>query len=244
MKKHIAVTAGLLLVASCGHLTPAFAHDRGNDTYVAPDPAGVFSPVVDYRTGASAPVEGHFCTGFYIGEGRFVSAGHCLSDATSEWRILVENPNGGTHTLKPDFTLTSNMATFNGQDFSVAFVDPKLTDDLTALSLKCDYAPKVGDAVAMEGFPADLGREVTTGYIAAAKATKVGGWSQPLFRTQLPSAGGFSGSPVRLGGIDGPVIGILVGSLPDDKVLSLVQPLAPLCKVLNIKGVDTAAPAS
>lgn len=194
------------------------------------DPSGAYSPIVEVADDTLAQ-EG-FCTGFYIGGGKFVSAGHCLAERREGFLFKSTNPNGGKQQYKVDFTLNSFLENFGGQDFSITFVDPDLTKDLTALPLACDYSPVIGDVVTMEGFPEDLGRISVEGRVAAAKATPWASWSKPLFRTQLPASYGNSGSPVMK---DGKVIGILVGSLPNDRVLTAVQPISVVCKVLGIK---------
>jgi V8-like Glu-specific endopeptidase len=199
-----------------------------NDDPVKPDPAGQFSSVVQLvETGKT---DG-FCTGFYIGKGVFVSAGHCVNDNTKSWGFLASNENGGTRFSKIDFPISSFPGDYSSQDFSVTFVDPEIVDDLVPLPLNCGYTPEIGDAISVEGFPEDMGRMVTVGQIAATKATPWKLWSKPVFRAQVPVSYGNSGSPVMH---NGKVIGILVGVLPNDRVLATVQPISVVCKVLGL----------
>lgn len=226
----------LAVLASCG-VHPAFAKGDGDFTIAAPDPATVFSPIgqlIDdaYQKSASSsssPVDlttKGFCTAFYIGGGKFLSAGHCLKDQSAKFNVIVSSPSGAIQTRAVETFLSSPPDGFNANDFAVIYVDPALTVDLKPLPLDCDYVPKVGDIVDVEGFPEDLGRISVEGRVAATKEVKWAIWSKPLIRLQVPISYGNSGSPVMFGD---KVIGIAVGVLPNNRTLSTAQPITAYC---------------
>lgn len=241
-RKRLSLIAALAMtLAACPN---AFAKGD-NDEGPKVDPAGVYSPVgqlIDVQpngsTGAATLADGTlatpegFCTAFFVGDGTFITAGHCLRDKETRFAVQVSNENGATQVRQVDTFMASPPDNFNANDFAVVYVDPELTKDLAPLALDCGYKPKLGDAVSVEGFPEDLGRISVTGQVAAAKETKWSGWSKPLIRMAIPISYGNSGSPVTH---DGKVVGIAVGVLPNNRTLSAAQPISAYCKIFKAK---------
>lgn len=195
-------------------------------------PAGHPNPIVNLTKGGDG-----FCTGFYVGLDRsgkygvFITAGHCLADAESDWRFSTENDSGGSFSVKPDFAVVSSPFNKNQHDFSIVYVDKALVADYPPLTLGCDDAVVLGEAISAEGFPADLGRTAVKGYIASGATTiKASLWNRDTYKVELPVIGGNSGSP--LFNEKYRVIGIVIGVYGQTSI-SLAQPIAPVCEVLG-----------
>lgn len=186
-----------------------------------------WNPVVQLSNG---------CTGFYIGNGVFLSAGHCMG-STKAWTLNADNANGGKRSFPVDTTVYSNPDDWNGQDTAIIYVNPVLTKELKPLELDCSGKVwPVGTGIAVEGFPETLGRVYVTGTVSGAPSPwgpGKGGWYKDVYRMQLPLSYGNSGSPVF--NLDtGKVIGIAVGVLPNNRALSVFQPIDFACRVMGL----------
>lgn len=202
----------------------------------ADDKAVLPAPVVDETAWNPVVRLSNGCTGFYIGDGVFLSAGHCMGEAKA-WSIGTDNAKGAKKTIAVDTMIYSNPADWSGQDTAIIYTNPILTKGMKPVSLDCSGTVwPIQTPIATEGFPEDYGRNYTVGVISAKaspwKAGK-GGWYKDLYRTQLPVSYGNSGGPV-FNTDTGKVIGVLVGVLPNNRSLSAVQPIDFACRVLGL----------
>ncbi len=173
-----------------------------------------------------------FCTGFYIGAGRFVTAGHCASDATSPMHIRMQN--GTFRELDVEIIVVSDPDK-GMPDFAILEGDKNASSlkDRNPVVLDCGHKSKVGEDIRSEGFPGGLGFITTWGKVSGP-TEKIGPWKKPVTRTNIAVAGGNSGGPIFVDKT-GAVLGILVGALSANADLSLVQPIGPVCSLLGLK---------
>ena len=183
---------------------------------------------------AFSPIdETGFCTVFYIGDQRFISAGHCASDGKGAKKIILQNGNQVPVEVIAFANPSQGMA-----DFSVLEAgDPRFTANIKPAKLECGYKPVIGYTVRAEGFPQDMGFTTTWGRIsraAAPWAADHGGWTKPVFGVNISISNGDSGGPL-FDDATGEVIGILVGALPKNQTLVVAQPIGPVCALLGLK---------
>lgn len=162
------------------------------------------------------------CTGFYLGNGLMMTAGHCVSDQYGEVRNSVTkkcaehswllnfhaqniSPDGsvGFHTADRFTCQEVVSASYNAKiDYAIIRISGAL-DSLTALTLNPQQNLERGLKVSMAGFPAGLPAKYTdqaTVFYSSA--------GQSFFKTDLDAFFGNSGSPVF--NEQQEVIGILV----------------------------------
>lgn len=200
MLSRIAAALGVLILSS-----GAIAAD--------PIPAPV-SPVVQ--------IDGN-CTGFHIGGGRIVTAGHCI-DKLGGFKVVLSDGREVGATL----VIYSNPRT--GDDMAMI----KISVEPDALSLACGPPPAVGTVIHMTGYPGGYGLATVWGRVAGTPREYEGVWRDAI-PINISSFGGFSGSPVMTE--DGKVIGILTGSLVENKTLAMAVPVYRLCELIGHKWV-------
>ena len=221
MNIRLTTIVAAFLISAVGS-APSFARPA-DDLAPKADRGAVFDPVVRLTNG---------CTGFHIGNGIFLSAGHCMGMKTA-WSLETENDNGGKRSFKVDTMIYSNPNDWNAQDTAIIYVEPILTKALPALDLDCSgTVHPIGTEIATEGFPEDYGRNYTVGYISAKPSPHNKVWQKAVYRAQLPISYGNSGGPV-FDLATGKVIGVMVGLLPNNRTLSIVQPIDFACRVLG-----------
>lgn len=169
---------------------------------------------------------GDGCTGWYIGNNLFVTASHCV-----EGPNMVFTFKDGSQ-VKGKLAILSNL--YAGFDDFAVF---KATDSVgysLSLAMKCDTVPNIGDSLHMTGYPGGkggIGRTTMWGRAASEVQPQHGLWPG-VYTVQISSLGGFSGSPVM--NEAGKVVGILVGSEPENKTIAFVQPIGKLCGILGL----------
>ena len=173
------------------------------------------------------------CTGFHIGDGLIVTAGHCAIGASTKAFYFRDGQRGGA-----TVALSSNPLT-GFEDFAVFRASN--AEAINAVHLDCGATIIEGMAVRMTGYPGvskkegsdGFGRATVWGRVAASEILPSDPWwRKPVLRVNISSMGGFSGSPV-FSERSNKVIGILVGSMNDNHSLAFVQPLAPVCAMLG-----------
>lgn len=189
-------------------------------------------PIVVRADAVKLPAAVHLggtCTAFYIGNERFLTAGHCVLGDMSP--LKVEFPD--KRTAQVDIIAISSPAQ-SMPDFAVLQLKSSYryyADRIDAMSLNCGYEPKIGDEVSMTGYPQDLGSVTTWGKVSRAAAPWAV-WKLPVFGVNIGMAGGSSGSAIVAG--DGRTVAILVGGPPENRNLAMVQPVTPVCKLLGL----------
>lgn len=165
------------------------------------------------------------CTAFYIGDNRFVSAGHCVTSTPTELVtedkrkmdvevIVLSDPILGM----PDFLVLETKNDY-------------ITKHMEALPLNCKYQPKAGDDIKVSGYPKDFGLLTVEGKIAADKVSPWRVWKKSVLRMAVMIINGNSGAPVIR---DGQTVGIVVGGdLGGNPNLSVATPISDVCKVLG-----------
>lgn len=196
--------SGLVLAAAMS-LGVAFA-----DPIPAPEP---ISPVVQ--------IDGN-CTGFHIGGGRIVTAGHCISKMSGFKVLLSDGREVGA-------SLVMYSEPRRGDDMALLRVS---VGGIESLGLSCGAPPAVGTEIHMTGYPGGFGLSTVWGRVASAPRdyTPIGGWRDAI-PINISSFGGFSGSPVMTA--DDKVIGILTGSLVENKNLAMAVPAYRLCEFIG-----------
>ena len=164
------------------------------------------------------------CTGFHISEGLIATAAHCISKLTDHDVELSD----GTVVKGTLFFLSRAPL---GDDLAVIKIDTIAEHE--SLTLSCGSPPPVKTAIYMTGYPAVYGLATVWGRVASETRGFVGYWRVAL-PINISSYGGFSGSPVMTEG-DDLVVGVLVGSLPDNKTLALAVPAYRLCGLLALE---------
>lgn len=211
--------AGLILMWSVG----AFAGvDNGPaTTKTETTSTSLLNPVVDLNG----------CTAFYIGDNRFLTAGHCIGKSPESLKFS----NGSTD--KADVIAWSDPDVGMADWALLETTNDYQTKNIEPFELNCSYKATVGDELKMTGFPAAFeGTLITQWGRVNAEEVKIkrSPWSLPLIGFNGTSAGGFSGSPVFLEESN-EVVGILVGSVNENKNLALLQPVSAFCKVFGLK---------
>ena len=164
------------------------------------------------------------CTGFSIGGGMIVTAGHCVSGLDG-YKVVLED---GTE-LAGVLMLYSNTRV-GGDDLAVIRVSPP--DNLQDLDLWCGQTPPAGTEVHMVGYPGFYGRAEVWGRIAGGEQPYQGYWERGAFKVNISAFGGFSGSPVMATGSD-LVLGVLVGGLNGQMDLAIAVPSHRLCDLVG-----------
>lgn len=186
------------------------------------------------------------CTGFYIGGGLIVTAGHCLVPLAKYERQVVRFNN--TEKFVAVIAALSNpdigMADFG----LLRLIDDNATDPSQYIpepaapiaKLDCTGTPlSTGDAVTARGYPYDYSgggkAEITTwGKVAAGKyVSDPPFWAVPLIRHQLPLDPGSSGGALYADK-SGEIVGITIAVTPGNHSLTYSQPITVVCKYLGL----------
>lgn len=155
------------------------------------------------------------CTGFYIGEGFYVTAGHCVQ---GDFMLLSDD----------DSAVLAEVVAFEqpGADRDFAILSSADASPMPGLTLACDTKPHIGDHVSTAGFPGGVGYVAVTGEVASDERPAPPDWEHDIFWIAAPILPGNSGGPVV--NEAGEVIGIVVGMhYPSDFVI--VQPIDAVC---------------
>ncbi|MBN8997739.1 MAG: trypsin-like peptidase domain-containing protein [Rhizobiales bacterium] len=184
----------------------------------APKPEPALSPVVDLQLVSGK----HICTGFYVGNGRVVTASHCVDDFAETYKIKFTD---GTVADAHIAVIADWKRGFD--DFAIlTFAEPKTP--IRPLQLRCEV-PAVGEYVSMTGYPSDMGLTTVWGRVSGGLSTW-GPWPA-VFRVDIAAIGGNSGSAIVDG--EGRVVGILVGGYRDTS-FSVAVPMTKVCAMLDI----------
>lgn len=168
------------------------------------------------------------CTAFSIGDGLFVTAGHCLGPIVNgdgkQFNVIIEGKSYPTQVV-----LYSNEE-LGMDDFAVL----RASATVPPLWLGCFTDPKPGDSIEMSGFPGgyvDAGPITVRGYVAGRPTTWTPYWRRPGVPINIAAQGGFSGAPVL--NEYGAVVGILVGGIPEQRSLAFMTPIKRVCQALG-----------
>lgn len=221
MFKTIAFSLGLLASSF------AFAEDGPEGSSPPLTPMAVYD-AVGAITKSSSSTDG-FCTAFHIGEGMFLTAGHCIDSPRT---VYIRTDYGKTtRSFTVDYSFVSPPA--GGLDIGILHVKED-SAQIKTIELDCDTSINdldIKTPVEVIGFPASFGRTYTDGYIASKPGVVFKSeWKNPTMNLIATIAGGSSGSPVI---VDGKAVSILVGALPEERSLSVATPLDGVCEVLN-----------
>lgn len=161
----------------------------------------------------------NFCTTWYIGEEKWVTAGHCIAAASTRgWSYGVSGKRGELLFLGFD----------EQRDVAVIEIKGLKADHPFKMA---DRAPVRGDMAVVTGYPYGLPVLTTTQGIVAARNVPIGATAPISDILDIAVAGGNSGSPVL--DRDGNVIGLLWGAFTQSPH-SLSIPLESLRRDIGI----------
>jgi S1-C subfamily serine protease len=168
------------------------------------------------------------CTGFFIGDGLYVTAGHCVAIGKEPPGIVFQG-----ETVPTKVVVYSNEGA-GSDDLAVLRVVRDL--HLPALWLGCHAKLDVGDEIRVTGYPSeyvDRGRGPITvwGRVAGGPATWKPTWHRDIIPLNVSVFPGHSGSPVV--NKFGAVVGILVGGIPEERSLAVMTPISRVCAMLG-----------
>jgi len=181
-------------------------------------------------------------SGFYLGEGRFMTAGHVVT-------AIDRASNGPTPWVKfwagQSVPIKSAWHTENELDIGILEVDPaKVPAFAKPVDLACAYRPFAGETIYALGSPLDLNWAVSRGVVASTRGLLELYGRVGLDVTVAP---GSSGGPIIVP--DGRVIGVTTAILrmpplgpnkPDGPSgFSIMMGPASLCKALDAYGEGT-----
>lgn len=170
-------------------------------------------------------VGGGHGSGVYIGDGYILTAAHVAVEAGTEGTVEIKHPRSENYA---DSWTATVVWVDTRQDVALLHVKAVISDTaLKASPVSCDKF-NVGQKVVIVGWPRDLGRIQSSGYIASDE-TKRGPWAHSVV-VVAPVTFGNSGGPVY-DEQTGKVAGIAVGIL-DGTSLSLVVPVYHVCGTL------------
>ena len=159
------------------------------------------------------------CSGFSIGDGRIVTAGHCIGKFTG---FKIELSDGrvisGSLVMWSDPRKADDMAII------------QVSEDIPAVEIDCGPAPVVGTKVHITGYPGFYGLATVWGNVAGSAKGFKDAWRDAL-PINVSVAPGYSGAPVMTE--DGRVIGILVGGLTANMSLAFATPAYRLCELIG-----------
>lgn len=234
------VVAMLSLAAFACMVTPPKAAEATPvaDEEAAPPPEAVPQSIVPRVPVPTSPVVriinekgGTFCTGFLIAPRYIATAGHCLvGEGDNNLRVQADNGIIASVSIA-----AYSDADFGQKDFGLLFMTDLEARKWQPAKLDCSgEVYPVGTAIYTKGFPALSNQEVyVEGYLSGAPLPeKEGSWTKPVYPAILPIYYGHSGSPVWIKDT-GEVFGILVGTEPDQRAYTYIQPIKPICEALN-----------
>jgi S1-C subfamily serine protease len=166
------------------------------------------------------------CSGFFVGQGFILSAGHCVGDGIAK-AILLDGES------VPVTVAASSSPDFGLADWSIwkASTDGVKTEIMN-YSLDCsDRERPIGHAVRVEGFPSQDEYNVVWGRISGPTQPDIMGEHFKTIRTNLPILPGNSGSPLIDDETD-QVIGIVVTSDPLGRVINGSTTIGQVCSAL------------
>lgn len=191
---------------------------------VAPIAADPMPPVVKPLSSVVQIItsSGGSCTGFHIGGGRIVTAGHCI-DGLSGYTVIFSDDTSakGRLIMFSDARMADDMAVIKISAF----------ENMETDALYCREAPAVGTAIRITGYPGGYGLSTVWGLVAGASRAYDGAWRDAI-PVNVSVAPGFSGAPVY-DHVTGKVIGILVGALGTNASLALMTPGYRLCEFIG-----------
>lgn len=166
------------------------------------------------------------CTGFVIQPGMLVTAGHCISKLSGHHLALS---NGEA--------VEGSLSMFSSPSFAddIAVIKFAPVGSQETLPLHCGPLPPVGTPIHMTGFPGSYGLATVWGRIAGDPRMFPSTWGRAKAAINISSFGGFSGSPVM--NEAGKVVGILVGSMSDNRTLAVMVPAKRLCEFVGAEYV-------
>lgn len=161
-------------------------------------------------------------SGVYIGRNYVLTAGHVAEGFAT---VTVTHP--GTSGFWVDSWEANVVWVDKVRDFALLRIKAvSLPDTMPAAVLACKM-PELNAPIDIVGWPLNLGRLTTHGYVASDDAVR-GPW-QHSFVAVAPITFGNSGGPAY--DADGKLMGLVVG-IVDGTSLSLIAPVAPICDEL------------
>lgn len=176
------------------------------------------SPIVQLNGG---------CTGFVIQPGMLATAGHCVKAFGPVNELLFSDGS----------TVIGTVVMFSSASFAddIALIKFSALGGQEPLPLYCGPLPPVGTPIHMTGFPGGYGLATVWGRVAGAPRMFPSTWGRAKAAINISSFGGFSGSPVM--NEAGHVVGILVGSMGDNRTLAMMVPSYRLCEFIGAEYV-------
>lgn len=201
------------------------AHAQGAD---APEVTKPPPPPSSYIVRVNAG-ENTICTGFYVGNDRVVTAGHCVRNRLSDvYKVIADD----------GAEFPARVAGFGNVDLGMddwAILAIRMTPGgWDPAPLDCSKkSPPIGTEVRTEGFPGPEMSEfrVVRGWIAGVTAMFFD-WSHPVMHIQMPVIPGNSGGPV-IRQSDGAVLGIVIAFNGAAPQFSLATPIGIVCDILH-----------
>ncbi len=159
-------------------------------------------------------------TGFYIGNGKVVTAAHVVEGSVDGGKKEVINGPG---------TYLATVSLYSKEDDVAVLEIATIEPEMKALKFVC-LTPEVGTDIKIEGHPFGLPVKQTAWGKVSSGEFKFQDWNH-VYVTNSGAAPGNSGSPVST--MDGSVVGMLVGGFPVGNY-NFVVPSSTICKLLGI----------
>jgi S1-C subfamily serine protease len=181
-------------------------------------------------------VGGGHGSGSHLGNGVILTAAHVVTGETTV-RVRIASacvPFAPTPATSCSVTVPAEVLWTNSKfDVAMLRVEDVETFKVHRIGIDCS-SPKLGEAVIAKGFPLDMGRVETRGYIAGETKALGGLWAEGVI-VDIAGGAGMSGGPV-VNANTGKVRGIVVGAAGRISPLMVAVPSSTVCALVAAGG--------